>query len=139
MHYLGLFAVSFLAGSFFPLGSEVYFLALKEQGESIFPVVITATVGNSLGGMTTYWIGRYGGEVLIQKYLKVKAERILYWQEKLHGRGAWIAFFCWAPFVGEVIGAVLGLLKVNQVLVAIFMTFGKMVRYIALWNLWFWS
>ena len=55
----GLFVASFLAATLLPGGSEaVLFALVRLHPEQAVPAVVLATVGNTLGGMTTYWVGR---------------------------------------------------------------------------------
>ena len=54
-----LFASSFLAATLLPGGSEaVLFGVLKLHPEQLWPALGVATLGNTLGGMSSYLIGR---------------------------------------------------------------------------------
>lgn len=54
-----LFASSFLAATLLPGGSEaVLFAMLKGQPQLFWTSLLVATVGNTLGGISTYVIGR---------------------------------------------------------------------------------
>lgn len=59
--YGTLFAVSFLASTLLPLGSEWLLVMMLVSGYGPFSTVAVATVGNYLGALTTYLIGMYGG------------------------------------------------------------------------------
>lgn len=54
---LSLFTVAFLAATFLPLTSEIYFLALLAQGAEPFALVAWASLGNTLGAAVNWWIG----------------------------------------------------------------------------------
>ena len=57
-----LLAATFLAATLIPLSSEaVLFAVLRIHGELLWPALAIATFGNTLGGMTSYLIGRYIG------------------------------------------------------------------------------
>lgn len=58
--YAGMLVSAFLAGSVFPLSSEVVMLALMAAGLDPWALVIYGTVGNTLGSMFNYWIARSG-------------------------------------------------------------------------------
>jgi len=60
-----LFILSFLAATFIPVGSEWLLTMMILGGFSPTQTVITATLGNYIGGCTTYLIGFYGAELLI--------------------------------------------------------------------------
>lgn len=135
MEYISLFGLSFLAGSFLPAASEVYFVYLMQQEHNLWVLLISASVGNTLGGLTCYGIARYGGRALIKKFLKEGDERLDYWEQKLRSRSEWTALFAWLPILGEVIAAVIGLIPGRIIYVIIFMFTGKLLRYVFLYQL----
>lgn len=126
---LTLFLTSFLAGSFVPLGSEVHLLYLYHHGEAYLPLLFYASLGNALGGMTCYLIGKIGGRKLIIKYLAVGDKKLKYWESKLENKSEWIALFAWLPFVGEVLAACLGMISNRWKTVFLYILIGKMCRY----------
>src|SRR4051812_50205419 len=54
----GLFLSSFLAATLLPGGSEIVFVAVLAAGASLWPALAVATGGNTLGGASSYLIGR---------------------------------------------------------------------------------
>ena len=58
--YIGLFISALLAGSIIPFSSELVMIALVKVGLSPVLCVIAATLGNTVGGMTCYYMGRLG-------------------------------------------------------------------------------
>ncbi|MFA6703134.1 MAG: DedA family protein, partial [Dysgonamonadaceae bacterium] len=74
--YWGLLIASFLAATVLPLGSEVVFSALIVAGLDVWTCIIFATIGNALGGLTCYFIGSLGKTEWVEKYLKIKREKI---------------------------------------------------------------
>ena len=68
----------------------------------------------------------------IEKYFKVKKEKIERTQRFLQGKGALMAFFAFLPFVGEAIAIALGFMRSNVLLTTLSMLAGKLVRYIAM-------
>lgn len=134
--YVGLFISALLAGSIIPFSSEIVMVALVKVGLSPALCVLSATLGNTLGGMTCYYMGRLGRIDWIEKYFKVKREKIERMQHFLQGKGALMAFFAFLPFVGEAIAIALGFMRSNLMLTATSMFAGKLMRYIAmLWAL----
>lgn len=134
--YFGLFISALLAGSIIPFSSELVMIALVKVGLSPALCVLFATLGNTVGGMTCYYMGCLGRVDWIEKYFKVKKEKIERMQHFLKGKGALMAFFAFLPFVGEVIALALGFMRSNLILTTASMFVGKMVRYIAmLWAL----
>lgn len=130
--YVGLFISALLAGSVIPFSSELVMVALVKVGLSPTLCVLSATLGNTVGGMTCYYIGRLGRVDWMERYLKVKKEKVERMQRFLQGKGALMGFFAFLPFVGEVIAIALGFMRSNVVLTTLSMFAGKLVRYIVL-------
>jgi membrane protein YqaA with SNARE-associated domain len=131
--YIGLFIASFLAATILPFGSEAVFAALLAAGLGAFPCIVVGTCGSGLGGVTNYYLGRLGKIEWIEKYFRVKKEKIDRTQEWIDRKGgAYLAFFSFLPFIGDIIPIALGFMKANFWKVTISMVAGKMVRYIAL-------
>ncbi|GAB1359454.1 VTT domain-containing protein [Porphyromonadaceae bacterium] len=128
--YLGLFIAAFLAATVLPFSSEVVFSALVIAGMDMWMCVIWATLGNWLGGLSCYYLGYLGKIEWIEKYLKIKKEKIEKLQMWLQGKGGLMAFFVFLPGIGDVIAVALGYLRANVALVAISMFLGKFIRYI---------
>ena len=93
-----------------------------------------ATLGNLLGGMTCYYLGYLGKMEWITKYMRVKQEKVEKVHKFLDGKGAWLAFFVFVPFVGDLIIVVFGLMRSNFLIVCIAMLFGKFLKY----YVWMW-
>jgi Predicted membrane protein len=92
--------------------------------------VVWASLGNTAGGMSCYYIGYLGKIEWAEKYFKVKHEKILKMQKFLQGKGAMMAFFAFLPTIGEVISMALGFMRSNVLLTTTSMFVGKLVRYI---------
>ena len=61
------FVVSFVSATLLPIGSEpAVFGYVKLNPDQYWVVVAVATVGNTLGGMADYWVGR-GAKYAIAK------------------------------------------------------------------------
>ena len=130
--YVGLFLSALLAGSIVPFSSELVMVALAGVGLNPALCLLSATLGNTVGGMTCYYMGRLGRVDWIEKYLKVKKEKVERMQRFLQGKGALMAFFTFAPFVGEAIAIALGFMRSNVLLTTSSMFLGKLVRYVAM-------
>ena len=127
--YLGLFVSAVLAGSVIPFSSELVMIALVKVGLNPAMCVLSATLGNTIGGMTCYYMGHLGNVVWIEKYFKVKKEKIDKMQQFLQGKGALMGFFVFLPFVGSAVAIALGFMRSNVWLTTLSMLTGKLVRY----------
>ncbi len=130
MGYPGLFVSAMLAGSIVPFSSEVVLVVLIKLGFDPLYSVVWASLGNTAGGMSCYFIGYLGKIEWAEKYFKVKHEKILKMQKFLQGKGAMMAFFAFLPTIGEVISMALGFMRSNVLLTTTSMFVGKLVRYI---------
>ena len=130
--YWGMLVAAFLAGSFFPFSSEAVMLALQALGLSPFPLVIYATIGNVLGSLFNYSLGRLGKLEWIKKYLHVKEDSLHKAEKFMGGRGAWMGFFAFLPLLGSAITILLGLMKANFLISFVSITLGKLFRYVVL-------
>lgn len=126
----GLFLASFLAATVVPFSSEALLSVLIVNGTDAYTAVLVATVGNWLGGMSSYGIGYLGRWEWIEKYLHVKRESIEKWHNRLYKRGAIFAFLSWMPGVGDIFAVGLGLIRANVWITAIAMLVGKFTRYV---------
>ncbi|MGI6047188.1 MAG: YqaA family protein [Petrimonas sp.] len=128
--YWGLLLASFLAATILPFSSEVVFAALIAAGMDIWTSVLFATVGNAAGGATCYYLGRLGKTRWLEKWFKIKPEKIDKMIVWLHGKGAVMGVFGFLPAVGDVILVALGFMRANVPVVMITMTVGKFLRYV---------
>ena len=126
--YWGLFFAAVLAGSLLPFCSEAVLVVLLRLGLDPVGCVAAATAGNTLGGMTCYWIGRLGRPAWIAR-LGVSEARLERARRFLAGRGALMGFFAFLPGIGGAIAVVLGLMRSNPWLTAAAMCTGKALRY----------
>ena len=120
---LVLFVAAFISATVILGGSEAVLLgAVAAQPDRTLEFVLIAMVGNTLGGMTGYLIGRFIPE-------KKKEGRALAW---LHKYGIWAVFFSWVPLFGDALPVAAGWLRLNPWLTALFVALGKGARYAVL-------
>ncbi len=127
--YWGMLMAAFLAGSVFPFSSETVMLALWAAGLDPWPLVISGSIGNVLGSMFNYSIGRMGRLDWLEKYLHVKPENLEKAEKFMGGRGAFMGFFCFLPILGSAISVILGLTRANLLITVLSISLGKFLRY----------
>ena len=130
--YWGMLLAAFLAGSFLPFSSEAVMVALQAAGLDPWGLIIYGTIGNVLGGMLNYGVGRMGKTEWIEKYLHVKKKDLDRAMRFMAGHGAWMGFFAFLPLLGSAITIALGLMRSNIPISFINITTGKLLRYILL-------
>ncbi|SER67100.1 membrane protein YqaA, SNARE-associated domain [Nitrosomonas sp. Nm51] len=122
-----LFTSSFLAATLLPGGSEAVLAGvLIAYPDLLWHALILATIGNTLGGMSSYLIGRLlpDKEALLKK--TGASSRGLDW---VHGRGAPILLLSWAPVIGDALCVAAGWLRISWLWAMLFMAAGKFARY----------
>ena len=130
--YMGMALSSFLAASILPFSSEAVMVGLLAAGLDMWALVAWGTVGNVLGSLFNYGIGRLGKMEWIEKYLHTKPEDLDRARRFMGGRGAWMGLFSCIPVIGDVITIVLGLMRANLTIFTISVTISKLARYVVL-------
>ena len=121
-----LFASSFLSATLLPGNSEVLLVALLLSGVSQpWLLVVIATMGNSLGGLTNVILGRF--------FPLRKTSR---WQEKATGflnrYGAAALLLSWMPVIGDLLCLLAGWMRISWGPVIFFLCLGKALRYVVI-------
>jgi membrane protein YqaA with SNARE-associated domain len=119
----GVFAASFLASTVIPLSSEaVLFGFLHLYPDEFAAALALATIGNTLGGLTSYALGRL---LPLRTQEKLNPGAI----EKLKRYGSPLTFFAWLPVIGDALCIAAGWLRLNLMAVTAFMAAGRLLRY----------
>ncbi|PLY04532.1 MAG: hypothetical protein C0624_05695 [Desulfuromonas sp.] len=127
--YPTLFILSFLAATVLPLGSEWLLAVLLAHGYRAEPVVLVATVGNSLGALTTWGIGVWGSDWLVTRVLRIDSEVRRRAEGRFERWGNWILLLSWLPVVGDPLCLAAGLLRVHWLRFILPVLCGKLGRY----------
>jgi len=126
----GLFASAFISSTLMPGGSELALLYLDSQ--QLFDplsLLITATIGNTLGGMSSWLIGWYlSSRTLDEKKYRPALMRIRRW-------GAPALLLSWLPLIGDPLCLVAGWLRLSFVKSLFFIALGKLLRYVVVLSL----
>ena len=128
----GLFVLSFLAATFLPVVSEAALAGLILAGADPYACVTAATLGNTLGAMATWGMGRWGSEAFLTRMLGLSAaqrERAM----RIFARyGSWSLLLAWTPILGDPLCAVAGLfgLPMSRFIPPVLL--GKLARYAGL-------
>jgi membrane protein YqaA with SNARE-associated domain len=133
-----IFVVAFISATLLPLAAEpALFGLVKLNPEMFWPAVLVASVGNTLGGMVTWWMG-YGAERAYEKVAHHPPRaRALAWLERF---GPKACLLSWLPLVGDPLCAVAGWLRLPFWPCVFYMGVGKLLRYVMMTAvlLWFW-
>jgi membrane protein YqaA with SNARE-associated domain len=122
------FVVAFISATLLPLGSEpAVFGLVKLNPELLWPTIVVATLGNTMGGAVDWWMG-YGAERLAHRATPTGHHgRALRWLERLGPRACLLS---WLPGVGDPLCAVAGWLRLPFWPCLAYMAIGKFTRYV---------
>lgn len=122
-----LFSSGFLSATLLPGSSEVtLYAALRLDNISIYSVIFIATLGNTLGGMTNYYIGLLLPNRTLRKKRGQQLERLI------ERYGYWVLLMSWLPVIGDPLCVAAGWLRMNPWICLIAIMLGKGVRYACL-------
>jgi membrane protein YqaA with SNARE-associated domain len=118
----GLFVSAFLSATLLPGGSEALLAAVVAHNPATtLPAVGWATLGNTLGGLTSYAIGRVLPQPRTTPRALALARRF----------GVWTLLLAWVPVIGDALCVASGWLRHNLLVATIAIAAGKLARYIA--------
>ncbi|MDD5321280.1 MAG: DedA family protein [Methylococcales bacterium] len=124
----GLFFSAFISSTIAPGGSEAVLAYLVSEGhyQAEF-LVIVASIGNTLGAMTTWGLGMLAAKKFpVPAFLPEKKQNALNVVKK---RGLWVLFFSWLPVIGDALCFAGGWLKLPLLPACIIISSGKFARY----------
>jgi membrane protein YqaA with SNARE-associated domain len=143
------FLVSFVSATLIPMGSEpAVFGMVKLRPDLFWQTIAVATVGNTLGGVVDYWMGR-GAEWMLERRLNLDEhglpirpviaggapapsrwhQRAVRWMERF---GAFGCILSWLPGIGDPLCTVAGWLGLPFWRCVFWMAIGKCLRYITM-------
>ncbi|MBM3343561.1 MAG: DedA family protein [Betaproteobacteria bacterium] len=115
-----LFVSSFLAATLLPGGSEaVLFGVLKLHPTQLWPAIAVATLGNTLGGLSSYLIGRV-----------IPQRQTLTGMARVQRYGAPVLLLSWVPVIGDPLCVAAGWMRLNPWWSAVYIALGKFLRYV---------
>jgi len=128
-----LFFGAFFAATLLPFSSEVMLLAALATGEIPAGVLIaTAAVGNTLGSVVNWVLGRYLYHWRERRWFPFRAAQIEAAARRFNAYGRWSLLFAFLPVVGDPLTLVAGLLRVPFWPFLLLVAAGKTARYAAL-------
>lgn len=128
--YFGMAFISFLAGTIVPITSEVVLVFFLNMGMSPIALTLSATIGNTLGGITCFMIGYLTNREKVQKIFKISDKSMDRANRMIQKYGYWTAAISFVPVIGEALLVSLGIMRVNKYKVFLVMGLGKLVRYV---------
>ncbi|AER31537.1 MULTISPECIES: YqaA family protein [Pantoea] len=124
--YVSLLSSSFLSATLLPGSSEALLVALLiAKSASVYGLILVASLGNTLGGLTNIILGR----LLPLKRQGRWHETAMTWLQRL---GPAALLFSWLPVVGDLLCVLAGWLRFGWLPSILFLAIGKTLRYIVI-------
>jgi membrane protein YqaA with SNARE-associated domain len=131
--YAGLFAAAFIAATLLPMQSEAVLVAMiLSDHYSLAALVLTASVGNTLGAAVNWLLGRYIETFREKRWFPVGPEKLEKAQAWYRRYGRWSLLFSWLPIGGDALTVVAGVLKEPFWIFLVLVFVGKAARYAVL-------
>lgn len=127
-----LFFSALLSSTLLPGSSEAVLLVKLRAGGEPVSLVLVATLGNLLGSVVTYGLGRLGNQVLRQRWLRISDQALARAETWFARWGTPGLLFAWLPVIGDPLCFVAGLLRVGLVRFVVLVGIGKLTRYAVL-------
>ncbi|KOF17185.1 membrane protein [Ensifer adhaerens] len=131
--YIGLFLVAFGAATVLPFQSEPVLVGLLLSGKfSVAGLIAVARLGDVLGAVTNWVVGRFIDRFHDAKWFPVKAaslERASGWYRRY---GRWSLLLSWMPLFGDALTVTAGVLREPLWSFVVLVTLAKTGRYLAL-------
>ena len=131
--YIGLFGVAFLAATILPMQSEAALIGLLLTGYySSWSLILVASIGNVLGSVINWLLGRHLETYQDRKWFPVKPATLLRAKNWYQRYGRWTLLLSWMPIVGDPITVAAGVMRERVHIFLLLVTIAKTGRYIVL-------
>lgn len=129
----GVFIACFLASTVVPFSSELvvtaYVAAFPQNWQLC---LLWSSVGNTLGSITTYALGRLVPTEKSIRWLSLDAQKVENYRLRAQKYGAVLGLLGWTPFFGDLIAFAMGVVKTQPLLSFVYFFIGKTARYAVL-------
>ena len=125
----GLFLGCALSATIIPFSSEAIVAGAMALGYSTPVIVGVASLGNTVGGMISFYMGWLCKWEWLERWFKVKREKLESFRGHIEKYGVWAALLTWLPFVGDPLAIAMGFMRLNPLWTCLIMFVGKLLRY----------
>lgn len=130
LDYIIVFSSSLLAATIAPFYSEVVLAAvLTRQPDAALLLWLLASIGNTLGSIVNWWLGKYLLHYRHKRWFPIKEKRLVSAQASFQRFGVWTLLLSWAPIGGDALTFIAGMMKVRLLPFIILVFIGKSARY----------
>jgi len=124
-----LFLSALVSSTLFPGGSEALLIyLLQEVNRNVYLLIFVATLGNVLGSVITYYMGKYGFQ-LSHRWFRISEDKLSRAEHHFQRFGTPALLFAWLPIIGDPLCLVAGGLRYSFFSFIILVSIGKLSRY----------
>ncbi|MEJ6673233.1 MAG: YqaA family protein [Alphaproteobacteria bacterium] len=133
MSYLAVFLSAFVAATLLPAQSEaVLSFYILSAPQTVFALILVATVGNVLGSVVNWIVGFYATRFQNRKWFPATPSQMQRAEKFYRKYGRYSLLLSWVPFIGDPITVIAGVLREPILSFLLLVTIAKSARYIAL-------
>ncbi|WLH66282.1 YqaA family protein [Pseudomonas sp. FP2309] len=130
MGYLGLFFAAFGAATLLPLQSEAVLVGLLLSGQySLAWLLGIATLGNVLGSVVNWWLGRWVEHFRQRRWFPISDRQLEKARNHYQRWGHWTLLLSWVPIIGDPLTLVAGVMREPFWRFLLLVTLAKGARY----------
>ncbi|EPX80827.1 YqaA family protein [Litoreibacter arenae] len=131
--YLGLFASALIAATILPMQSEAVLVGLLATGNySVALLLLVATVGNVLGAVINWGLGRFLLRFRDRRWFPASDRQLARAEGWYSHYGRWSLLGSWLPVIGDPLTVVAGVLREPLGPFLLLVTVAKLGRYLVL-------
>ena len=129
----GLFLSSFLAATLLPPQSELALSGLLSHDVAAPALLVgVATLGNTLGSLVNWLLGRWAHRLGERRWFPVKGDALRKAEAWYHRYGRWSLLLSWAPIIGDPLTLAAGLLREPLLPFLLLVGLAKLGRYLVI-------
>lgn len=128
---VSLFFGAFFAATILPFSSEIMLATALEAGEvDPWLLIAVAALGNTLGAVVNWGIGRYLLHWSDRRWFPFSREQLHRASERFNKYGVWSLLLAWMPIIGDPLTFAAGVLQVPLAWFLPLVAIGKTLRYV---------
>ena len=129
----GLFLSSFLAATLLPAQSELALAGLLSHDVAAPALLVgVATLGNTLGSLVNWLLGRWAHRLGERRWFPLKGDALRKAEAWYHRYGRWSLLLSWAPVIGDPLTLAAGLLREPLLPFLLLVGLAKLGRYLVI-------
>jgi membrane protein YqaA with SNARE-associated domain len=129
--YASLFAIAFFAATLLPVQSEAVLAGLLGLSQEPWgALLLVATLGNTLGAVVNWGLGRGIETYQHHRWFPVTPAQLEKAKKHYVRWGRWCLFFSWLPIVGDAFTVLAGVLRERLWVFVAIVGLGKLARYV---------